>query len=133
MLIPPSAQALMDMAQVEEQKLDHAGFTGNPRYTLLLITRAREIAQRCAAEGDTLGLQELELLREFYADTYDACSEHDTEHWLFTLNSRLASDLRNRRLNSEQQARVLSVLDSQVRARLAITNPKLLNNAGPHE
>ncbi len=133
MLIPPGAQALLDMAQVEEQKLNHADFTGNPRYTKLLITRAREIAQRCAAEGDKLGLQELELLREFYADTNDGCSDHDLEHWLYTFNLRLASDLRNRRLNSAQQACVLGLLDTQVRARLAITNPKVLNTADPHK
>jgi len=133
MLIPPSAQALLDMAHLEEQKLNHAEFTGNRRYTMLLITRAREIAERGAAEGNRLGQQELDLLRKFYADANDAGSEHDLEHWLYTLNSRLASDLRNRRLNSAQQARVLGLLESQVRARLAITNPKALNTADPHE
>ena len=123
----------MDMAQVEEQKLNHAEFAGNRRYTMLLIIRAREIAERCAAEGNILGQQELDLLRDFYADTNDACSEHDLEHWLYTLNSRLASDLRNRRLNSAQQASILGLLETQVRARLAITNPKVLNTADSHE
>ena len=133
MLNPPDGQELLIFARREELKLAASGDPGKSRYLNLLIKRAREIAERDAARSAAAGRQELTLLNAVYGTDVDVGETQALHHRLYILNARLAADLRARRLDRAQQAAVLELLGAQVRARLAITNPKYLDTADCHE
>jgi|GEM_PF-3303218 len=132
MLNPPGAQELLDMAGGEEQKLTDPHFRGNRRYRSALITRARDIARRETAQGPDLWRRELELFRELYGPPSEG-DTNDIQQSLYTLNTRLAADLRARHLSETQQSRVMNLLQAQVRAKLTIYNPKYLDTPYRHE
>ena len=133
MLNPPDGQELLKFARREELKLAASGDPGKSRYLKLLIKRAREIAERDAARSAASERQELRLLNTLYGTAPAPGEQQNIHHRLYTLNVRLAVDLRARRLDRAQQAAVLDLLGAQVRAKLAITNPKYLDTADGHE
>ncbi len=133
MLNSPDGRELLEIARREEIKLADSANRGKRHYVTLLINRAREIAERDAAQGPDSRQRELKRLKRFYALAAGAGNPQKIQHELHTLNVRLAADLRARRLDRTQQAGVVDLLDAQVRARLAITNPKVMDSVDNHE
>lgn len=134
MLNPPGGPELLEMARAEERRLGDPHYPGNPRYLAALIARAREIAARESELGERLGRRELQLFEQVYGPGAGAGDDaRQIRQWLYTLNIRLAADLRARRLGDVRHSGILELLEVQVRARLAITNPKYLDTAYRHE
>ncbi len=133
MLNSPDGRELLEIARREEIKLADSANRGKRRYVTALINRAREIAERDAAQGPDSRQRELLRLNRFYTTPADAGYPQNIQHELHTLNVRLAADLRARCLDRVQQAGVVDLLDAQVRARLAITNPQVLDSVDGHD
>ncbi len=127
MLTPPDGAFLLELARDEECRLRDPAFAGNRRYRKLLINRARDIAAREAQLGAALQRQELTALETLYGQRAMQCD--DPRQRVQQLNAKLVTDLRARQLPSALESALLALLQTQVRGRLTISNPKYLQTA----
>jgi hypothetical protein len=98
------------------------------RLDVLMIANAMGIAGREAQAGDAALREALMRLATIYGETVpDALSEEEARALLSRLNRRLAADIRAGAFDSgPQRAALLAHLEATTRARVAITNPKVL-------
>jgi hypothetical protein len=94
------------------------------RYTLLMIANAMAIAGREVTSGGQAQADALADLRALYGETEGA---GDIAAQLASLERRLSDDIRNGRFDGEAGERLRTLLLRQVRARLALSNPKAIN------
>jgi hypothetical protein len=98
------------------------------RLDVLMIANAMGIAGREAQAGDAALREALMRLATIYGETVpDALSEEEARALLSRINRRLAADIRAGAFDSgPQRAALLAHLEATTRARVAITNPKVL-------
>jgi hypothetical protein len=98
------------------------------RLDVLMIANAMGIAGREAQTGDAALREGLSRLAAIYGEAVpDALSEKEARALLSRLNRRLAGDIRAGVFDSgPKRAALLAHLEATTRARVAITNPKIL-------
>jgi hypothetical protein len=99
------------------------------RLDVLMIANAMGIAGREAQAGDATLREALSRLAAIYGEIVsDALSEEEARALLSRLNRRLAEDIRAGAFDAgPKRAALLAHLEATTRARVAITNPKVLD------
>lgn len=99
------------------------------RLDVLMIANAMGIAGREAQAGDATLRKALSRLAAIYGEIVsDALSEEEARALLSRLNRRLAEDIRAGAFDAgPKRAALLAHLEATTRARVAITNPKVLD------
>ena len=103
------------------------------RYTALMVANALAIAERELAGRDAVGHAMLKAMAPIYGeDAEDTLSGAALEERVDALQRRLCADIAAGDFDApgEDHAALMECLDTTVRVRLAIDNPKALKTAG---
>jgi len=100
------------------------------RYAMRMAANALAIAAREAEIGEADLIDELRLLSELYGNDVVQAAGANLHERIAKINKRFARDIRDGIFDGACAQGVQSLLMDQVRARLRISNPKYLKEAG---
>lgn len=99
------------------------------RYAVRMAANALAMAAREAETGEADLVKELRLLAELYGEDVVQSAGANLHERIAKMNKRFASDIRDGIFDGACAQGVQALLMDQVRARLAISNPKYLEAA----
>lgn len=99
-------------------------------YAMRMAANALAMAAREAATGEADLVKELRLLAELYGEEAVQAAGSNLRERIAKMNKRFAADIRDGIFDGACAQGVQALLMDQVRARLAISNPKYLEAAG---
>jgi hypothetical protein len=126
----PDAAALLEVARetLLEELLDV--IPEERRYAMRMAANALAIAAREAQTGDADLVEELRLLGQLYGEDVVQAAGADLHERIAKMNKRFARDIRDGLFDGACEQGVQALLMEQVRARLRISNPGYLEEAG---
>ena len=98
------------------------------RYSALMIANAMAIAAREHADGDAAAQAELARLRDLFGERPKPLMGEPLHAALTGYNRRLAAEIRGGRFDDKQRPALIEHLEKSAADKLAIANPKALNN-----
>lgn len=103
------------------------------RYTGLMLANALAIAGREVGAGIGALQEELTRLSGLYPDDEGCEDDMLLNDRLMNYNRRLASEIRSARLTGAREGLVRAHLKATAKAKVAVSNPKVLKSSGARE